>query len=98
MATKSSRVDDLIQNLKLKRAEHNIVGNSEMKGISGGEKRRLNIGFELLQNPKILFLDEPTSGLDSYTSYLIVKNLKELSRAQNMLVIYTIHQPSLEIF
>ena len=46
-----------------------------MKGISGGEKRRLNIGFELLSNPKVLFLDEPTSGLDSYTSYIIVKLL-----------------------
>lgn len=69
-----------------------------MKGISGGEKRRLNIGFELLSNPKVLFLDEPTSGLDSYTSYIIVKLLRDLARAKNMLIIYTIHQPSLDIF
>ena len=62
-----------------------------MKGISGGEKRWLNIGFELLSNPKVLFLDEPTSGLDSYTSYIIVKLLWDLARAKNMLIVYTIH-------
>lgn len=63
----------------MRRAENNIVGNAERKGISGGEKRRLNIGFELLSNPRVLFLDEPTSGLDSYTSYIIVKLLRDLS-------------------
>ena len=51
-----------------------------MKGISGGEKRWLNIGFELLRKPWILFLDEPTSGLDSYTSYIIIWLLKKLAR------------------
>ena len=81
----------MIKILKLSRAEHNRIGNSERKGISGGEKRRLNIGFELLSNPKVLFLDEPTSGLDSYTSYIIVKLLRDLARANNMLIIYTIH-------
>lgn len=64
------------------------------KGISGGEKRRLNIAFELAKNPKIVFLDEPTSGLDSFTSYLIVKLLREIARERNMIVVYSIHQPT----
>lgn len=81
----------MINVLKLRRAQDNKVGSSEFKGISGGEKRRLNIGFELLSNPKILFLDEPTSGLDSYTSYIIVKFLKDLAKIKNMIIIYTIH-------
>lgn len=69
----------MIQLLKLSRAENNWIGSQDSKGISGGERRRLNIGVELLMNPEILFLDEPTSGLDSYTSYIIVKLLKELA-------------------
>jgi ABC-type multidrug transport system ATPase subunit len=51
----------------------------------------------LAKKPKILFLDEPTSGLDSFTSYLIIKLLKELAVRKNMIVIYTIHQPTNEI-
>lgn len=53
--------------------------------------------MELLADPEILYLDEPTSGLDSYTSYIIVKLLKELAH-NGMTIIYTIHQPSLDIF
>lgn len=81
----------------MERCQSNRVGGEFQKGISGGEKRRLNIGFELLKKPKILFLDEPTSGLDSYTSYIIVKFLKRLAKERNMIIIYTIHQPSVDI-
>ena len=83
--------------LKLHRAENNYIGGTFIKGISGGEKRRLNLGVELLSDPKILFLDEPTSGLDSYTSFIIIENLRRLARTRNMIIIYTIHQPSMEI-
>ena len=72
-------VNQVIKCLKLEIVKDNIVGGNN-KGISGGEKRRLNIGCELLKKPKILFLDEPTSGLDSYTAFIIVKVLKELAR------------------
>jgi ABC-type multidrug transport system ATPase subunit len=44
------------------------VGNAFMKGISGGQAKRTNIGIALITNPRVLFLDEPTSGLDSYTA------------------------------
>ena len=94
---KEKRVNSVIRDLKLETSRTNIVGGRFVKGISGGEKRRLNIGFELLKNPKILILDEPTSGLDSYTGYIIVKILKSLAKKRNILVIYTIHQPSLDM-
>lgn len=69
----------MIKCLKLEIVQNNKIGGN-VKGISGGEKRRLNIGSELLKNPKILFLDEPTSGLDSYTAFIIIRILKELAR------------------
>lgn len=53
--------------------------------------------MELLSNPQILFLDEPTSGLDSYTSYIIIKLLRDLAK-NGMMIAYTIHQPSTDIF
>ena len=89
---------DIIDDLKLENAQSNYVGGKFRKGISGGEKRRLSIGTELLANPRILFLDEPTSGLDSYTGYVIIKKLTQLARKKNMLIVYTIHQPSFEIY
>ena len=75
----------------MEKAADNYVGGKFRKGISGGEKKRLNIGFELLFDPTVLFLDEPTSGLDSYTSFIIVDLLKNLARNKNMIIVYTIH-------
>ena len=69
-----------------------------MKGVSGGEKKRTSIAFELMSDPQVVFLDEPTSGLDSLTSYIICSELKRLSREQNKTIIMTIHQPNAEIF
>jgi len=48
-----------------------------IRGISGGEKKRVNIGMEMMINPPVLFLDEPTTGLDSNTAALIVKLLRQ---------------------
>jgi ABC-type multidrug transport system ATPase subunit len=69
-----------------------------IKGISGGEKKRTSIAYELISDPPVIMLDEPTSGLDSLTSYVIVKHLSDLARDRNKTVIMTIHQPNSEIF
>jgi ABC-type multidrug transport system ATPase subunit len=61
-----------------------------LKGISGGERKRTSIGYELITDPKLLLLDEPTSGLDSSTAYRIVKMLKKEAE-RGMTVICTIH-------
>ena len=68
-----------MRNLKLDRCIDTLVGGPTIKGISGGEKKRTSIAFELISNPQVLFLDEPTSGLDSLTSYVIVRYMKKLA-------------------
>jgi len=73
------------------------VGNPMEKTISGGERKRVNIGLELLRAPGILFLDEPTSGLSSRDSLSIIELLKELSLL-GKLIFVVIHQPSSDIF
>ena len=69
-----------------------------MKGISGGERKRTSIGYELITDPNFLLCDEPTSGLDSTTSLRIMKDLKREAKERNMTIICTIHSPSSDIF
>ena len=73
------------------------VGSPLRKTISGGQRKRLNIGLELLREPAVLFVDEPTSGLSSRDSENIIDLLKELS-LKGKLVFAVIHQPSSDIF
>jgi ABC-type multidrug transport system ATPase subunit len=68
-----------------------------IKGISGGEMRRLAFASEIITNPSILFADEPTSGLDSFMAMSVVDSMRELSR-KGKTIVCTIHQPSSEIF
>ena len=58
-------VDSVLTMLQLGHIQHSVVGSVEKRGISGGQKKRVNIGLELVADPDVLFLDEPTSGLDS---------------------------------
>ncbi|KAF2291657.1 hypothetical protein GH714_027931 [Hevea brasiliensis] len=73
------------------------VGNWHLRGISGGEKRRVSIALEILMRPRLLFLDEPTSGLDSASAFFVTQTLRGLSR-DGRTVIASIHQPSSEVF
>ena len=69
-----------------------------VKGISGGERKRTSIGYELITDPNLLLCDEPTSGLDSKTAHRIIKLLKKEAKERQMTIICTIHMPSAEIF
>ena len=73
------------------------VGSPLNKMISGGQRKRLNIGLELIREPSILFVDEPTSGLSSSDS-LMVMNLLKQQASNGRLVIVNIHQPSSKVF
>jgi ABC transport system ATP-binding/permease protein len=90
-------VETVLVNLGLTEIRNLKVGSPLQKTISGGQRKRLNIGLELLREPAVLFVDEPTSGLSSRDSENIMDLLKELSLRGKM-VFVVIHQPSSDIF
>lgn len=75
-----------------------MVGSVFNKGLSGGQKRRLTIAFELIKQSPVLFLDEPTSGIDSAAAEKIISLLQSLAKKRNMTIIISVHQPSMKIF
>ena len=90
-------VEKVLLSLGLSETRNLRVGSPLQKTISGGQRKRLNIGLELLREPTILFVDEPTSGLSSRDSENIMDLLKELSLRGKMIFV-VIHQPSSDIF
>lgn len=92
-----SYISHLLRQTGLTDCADTPIGSNKVKGISGGEKRRVSIAIQLLGRPKILFLDEPTSGLDTATSTSIMLLLSNLA-SNGTTIISTIHQPSAEIF
>lgn len=90
-------VSHTLEDLGLVETKDLKVGSPMRKTISGGQRKRLNIGLELLREPAVLFCDEPTSGLSSRDSENIIDLLKELS-LKGKLVFAVIHQPSSDIF
>lgn len=74
---KDAKVNEMLKELNLLKCADNRIGNFESKGISGGEKRRLSMAMEFINDPSIIFLDEPTSGLDSFSALLVVGILKK---------------------
>jgi ABC transport system ATP-binding/permease protein len=92
-----TRVEHVLVSLGLSEIRNLKVGSPLHKTISGGQRKRLNIGLELLREPTILFVDEPTSGLSSRDSENIMDLLKELALRGKMIFV-VIHQPSSDIF
>jgi ABC-type multidrug transport system, ATPase component len=89
-------VDSLVDSIGLCKVRDRLVGVSN-RGISGGERKRVNIAVELAAAPKFLLLDEPTSGLDSRTALSLIELLKSLSQ-QGVTICCVVHQPRREIF
>ncbi|XP_020540699.1 ABC transporter G family member 12 isoform X2 [Jatropha curcas] len=90
-------VEGTIVELGLQECADRLIGNWHLRGISGGEKKRLSIALEILIRPNLLFLDEPTSGLDSASAFFVVQTLRNIAR-DGRTVISSIHQPSGEVF
>ncbi|XP_076944784.1 ABC transporter G family member 15-like [Bidens hawaiensis] len=89
-------IEGTIMEMGLEDCSDSLIGNWHLRGISGGEKKRLSIALEILVRPRILW-DEPTTGLDSASAFFVVQALKALAR-DGRTVISSIHQPSSEVF
>ncbi|KAL2334415.1 hypothetical protein Fmac_015628 [Flemingia macrophylla] len=96
-ADKRALVESTIVAMGLQDCADTVIGNWHLRGISGGEKRRVSIALEILMRPRLLFLDEPTSGLDSASAFFVTQTLRALAR-DGRTVIASIHQPSSEVF
>ena len=93
----SSILDGTIIEMGLQDCADRLIGNWHLRGISGGEKKRVSIALEILTSPRLLFLDEPTSGLDSASAFFVVQTLRNVAR-DGRTIISSIHQPSSEVF
>ncbi|KYQ91324.1 ABC transporter G family protein [Tieghemostelium lacteum] len=94
---KNERVDYILKNLDLTKQQDTVVGNEFLRGVSGGQKKRVTIGVELVKNPKLFLMDEPTTGLDSQTSLDLIKFMKDKVQKENMSCLIALLQPGIEI-
>eukprot|EP00943_MAST-04B_sp_MAST-4B-sp1_P003347 g3347.t1 len=97
-SARDAKVDKVISQLGLSKVRNSYIGEIGSTGISGGERRRVSIGMELVVEPKVLLLDEPTSGLDAAAALKVVTVLTNLVTRGECLVIATIHQPRPDIY
>ncbi|KAL5709967.1 ABC transporter G member 28 [Ranunculus cassubicifolius] len=90
-------IERVIESLGLQAVRDSLVGTVEKRGISGGQRKRVNVGLEMVMEPSLLILDEPTSGLDSSSSRLLLKALRwEALEGVNICMV--VHQPSYALF
>ena len=94
---KQQKAESVLLKLGLRDCADNMVGSDVVKGISGGEKRRVTIAIQILTDPRVLFLDEPTSGLDAFTASSIIEVLRGLAEEGRTLVL-TVHQSRSDLF
>ena len=93
------RVTQKLAELGLTGCRDVLVGSPFLKGLSGGQKRRLSLGCNMMkENVKVLFLDEPTSGLDAASAAEVMKLITTLAKSRGFAVLCSIHQPSSHVF
>ncbi|KAI9176110.1 hypothetical protein H9P43_006475 [Blastocladiella emersonii ATCC 22665] len=95
---RQTRLERAIDLLGLADARNTLIGSPLRKGVSGGERKRVAIGMELVARPQVVLLDECTTGLDAFTAYSVMALLKGLAQTQGKTIVCTLHQPSSEIF
>jgi len=95
---KCRRVQQVIRELGLVKAANTVIGSARVRGVSGGERKRVNIGVDLLHNPRLIFVDEPTSGLDSFQALSVMETLSSLAKEGGRTVVCSVHQPRSKIY
>ena len=95
---KAALVMGVVTDLGLAKTLHTIIGDDRARGVSGGERKRVSIGVELISNPSVLFLDEPTSGLDSHQALSVMSTMQRLAKIGGRTVVAVIHQPRSAIY
>ena len=98
--TKAVKVRHVVHTLKVLRIDHirdSLVGDASRRGVSGGQKKRVNIGMELVAMPAVCFMDEPTSGLDGAATSQLAQCLGQL-RKSGLTIICVIHQPRYSVY
>ncbi|KAL5722101.1 ABC transporter G member 7 [Ranunculus cassubicifolius] len=85
-------VNNLLFKLGLVNCADSSVGDAKLRGISGGEKKRLALACELIASPSVIFADEPTTGLDAFQAEKVMETLRQLAQDGHT-VICSIHQP-----
>lgn len=95
-AERLRRIENKLIELGLSERRKSIVGSQHKKFLSGGERKRLNIGLDMIGMADIYLFDEPTSGLSSKDSEHVLEIIRSI--AHNKIVIVTIHQPSSKLF
>jgi hypothetical protein len=93
-------VDHVLVDLKLDEIANTTLGEASggTRGVSGGERKRVAIGMELVVNPPVLLLDEPTTGLDAASAIQVTSLLHSLVRKRRTIVVCTVHQPRSDVF
>ena len=90
------RLEGKLIELGLSERRDSVVGNPVKKTLSGGERKRLNIGLDMIGSADVYLFDEPTSGLSSKDSEHVIEIIRGM--AHNKIIIVTIHQPSSKLF
>nr|AAX92830.1 hypothetical protein LOC_Os11g22350 [Oryza sativa Japonica Group] len=90
-------VERVIESLGLQAVRDSLVGTVEQRGISGGQRKRVNVGLEMVMEPSVLILDEPTSGLDSASSLLLLRALRR-EALEGVNISMVVHQPSYTLY
>ena len=93
---RARRIEGKLTELGLSERRGNIVGTAIKKTLSGGERKRLNIGLDMISSADVFLFDEPTSGLSSKDSEHVIEIIR--SMAHNKIVLVTIHQPNSKLF
>jgi ABC-type multidrug transport system ATPase subunit len=89
---------DLIKQLRLESCADDMIGNAQVRGISGGQMRRVTIAVDIVHQPSVILVDEPTNGLDSLTAFGVVDTIKSMAESSGQTVIMAVNQPTNKLF